>query len=217
MWDERTPLRFKISSWKQLTGCKSNNDRNLSIKVTNFVNNGYLTGLRIQVVHPHFGVLFAETLNARGTCTTSLDGSDTSVITFQLDTAHILSELRKFGFYVTFNPRKHLPESMLEYLDTLRNLLFDKLRVLNVEERQTDGTNAYKWYVVGFKSCTHKDWLNNTYCASKQEFVEALLDGSAINISELASAKGFNWSWLDYVANITDILKDNMEALVNNE
>lgn len=209
------PLRYKISSWRQLPQCRSNNDKNLRITLTDFTNNYYLTGFRIQIVHPHFGVLFSEVLDARGTATTALDNSDTSTITFQLDTQHILEELRKFGFIVVYKPREHLPESTLEYLNTLRGLKFDKLRILNVCESLADGSTSYKWYVVGFKSCRHGDWLDNTYTASKKEFTEALLDGSAMNVSELCSAKDIGWSWLDFVANIDDVLRDNAEALAN--
>ena len=55
--------------------------------------------------------------------------------------------------------------------------------------------------------------MNNNYSASKKEYTSALLDGTAMNISEMNSAKGFNWSWLDFVANIDDVIKDNMEVL----
>lgn len=208
------PLRYRISSWKQLPQCMSNNDRELRITVTEFRNNFELCGTRISVVHPRFGVLFSEVLGAFGSYVTSLATSNNASTTaFELDTEHILQELRKFGFFIVYHQREHLPERMLEYLNTLRGLKFDKLRVLNVWERDKTGEQVFKWYVVGFKSCKHKYWINNNYSASKKEFTEALLDGTAINISEMNSAKGFNWSWLDFVANIDDVLKDNMGTL----
>lgn len=210
------PLRYKISSWKQLPKCMSNNDKELRITVTEFVGNFDLCGTRISVVHPRFGVLFSEVLGAYGSYITTLRTSNNYDTTaFELDTEHILQELRKYGFFIVYHQRDKLPDKMLEYLNTLRSLGFDKIRVLNVYEYDSAGEKDFKWYVVGFKSCAHKYWLNNTYSPSKKEFTQALLDGTAINISEMNSAKGFNWSWLDFVANIDDVLKDNMEALVD--
>lgn len=212
--DYKKPLRYKISSWKQLPSCRSNNDKDFRITVTEFVKNFELCGTRISVVHPTYGVVFSEVLGAYGSFITSLATSDNASTTaFELDTEHILQELRKFGFFITYHQEEHLPNSMLEYLNTLRGLKFDKLRVMNVWTRNTAGEQEFKWYVVGFQSCRHKYWLNNNYSCSNKEFTDALLDGTAINISEMNTSKGFNWSWLDYVANIDDVLKDNMEAL----
>ena len=208
------PLRYKISSWKQLPECRSNNDRDLRITVTEFVQNFNICGTRIAVKHPEYGVLFSEVLGAYGSFITTMATSDNASTTaFELDTAHILQELRKFGFFIVYEQRERLPEKMLEYLDTVRSLGFDKLRVLNVWDRNKEGVQTSKWYVVVFQSCNHKYWLNNGYSPSKKEFSDALFDGTAINISEMNSAKGFNWSWLDFVANIEDVLKENMEAL----
>lgn len=212
--DYKKPLRYKISSWKQLPACKSNNDQGFRITVTEFVKNFNLQGTRISVTHPDFGVVFSEVLGAYGNYVTSLATSDNvSTTAFELDTAHILQELRKYGFFIVYEQEEHLPEKMLEYLNTVRALGFDKLRVLNVWDRNTAGEQSFKWYVVVFQSCRHSDWLNNNYSASKKEYTSALLDGTAMNISEMNSAKGFNWSWLDFVANIDDVIKDNMEAL----
>lgn len=217
MINSNQPLRYKVSSWLQLTQCLSNNDRNLRIHVAEIKAHPWLTGFRISVEHPQYGVLFSEILSAQGTCITGLGNSNAATRpAFELDTEHILQELRKFGFYITYNPREHLPKSMLEYLNTLRGLGLDKLRIMNVHETLSDGSTDYKWYAVGFKSCKLKYWLNNNYSASKKEFTDALLQGVAINVSELASAKGHNWSWLDYVANIDDVIRDNLEALADN-
>lgn len=204
------PLRYKISSWKQLYECKSNNSRHLKIVVGEFVNNEFITGLRIQVVHPEYGVLFSEMLNAHGPCITSLENSGSDEIAFQLNADQILQELRKYGFFISYDPRPHLPENQLESLSSLRGLHFDKLRKLVVYETDHNGSTSFKWYIVGFKSCAHTLWLNNTYSVSRKEFTEALLDGTAMNISEVASMKGYEWGWLDYVANIDDILRDNL-------
>ena len=210
------PLRFKISDWRELINCKSNNDKNLSIRIADIRNPPCLEGFRISVVHPEYGNLFTEILGAKGTMITGLSNSNAnSTPAFQLDAEHILQELRKFGFYIVFEQRKNLPSNVLEYLNTVRGLKFDKLRVLNTEKKLSDGTSEYKWYVVAFRSCAHEFWLNNNYCASEKEFLDALLDGTAINISDFYPAKGFNWSWLDFVANIDDVLRSNMMEDIN--
>ena len=199
------PLRYKISSWKQLPDCHSNNDSSLRIRVAEITNSPSLKGLRISVEHPMYGVLFSEVLNAKGSLITGASDSNTfTPLAFELDPNTILKELRKFGFYIVYQPRCHLSEKMIEYLLTLKGLGFDKIRVLNVKK----GVSS-KSYVVCFQSCRLKYWLANTYVSTEKEFTEALLHGSATNISEISSAKGFDWSWLDYVANIDDILRDN--------
>lgn len=207
------PLRYKISSWKQLPQCKSNNDRDFRITVTEFVQNLELSGLRISVVHPKYGVLFSEVLESYGSFITNLTNTPNATA-FELDSNTILQELNKFGFCIAFEPRAHLPMEMCEYLNTLAGLKFDKIRVLHVNQDTVNQSQSHKWYVVGFMSCKHPRWLSNVYVASKEEFTDALVQGSAINISEMDSAKGFDWKWLDFVANIEDVLKDNMEALI---
>lgn len=207
----KNPLRYKISSWKQLPNCLSNNDKGFKIHVAEYMQNTDLKGTRISVTHPEYGVVFTEILGAKGSYITTLEDLDTdSPIAFELKPDDILQELRKFGFFITYNPVEHLPVKILEYLDTVKDLDFDKLRVLNVWDRNKAGEQFFKWYVVVFQSCKHVYWLNNNYSPSKKEFTDALIDGTAINISDMSSAQGFNWSWLDFVANIEDILKDNI-------
>ena len=208
-------LRYKISSWKQLPKCRSNNDEGLRITVSELSNNDLLTGLRIQVVDSWCGVLFSEIVDARGALVSSSESSGGKSISFQLDDDTILKMLNKYGFIIKYEPRKHLSSNQLETLASLRGLHFDKLRILNVYETESISSSR-KWYVVGFQSCKHKDWLNINYSCSLSEFSKSLIDGSAINISEIASMKSFDWGWLDYVANIDDILKDN-EGTMNDD
>lgn len=210
-----SPLRYKITSWDQLVECRSNNDKNLRLQIARIQDPPVFSGFRIAVVHPKYGTLFAETLRSHGTEITTLERDDSmSGVPFELNTDQILQELRKFGFYVEFKSKEHLPKDILTYLLTLRKLDFDKIRVLNTFSRQIDGRLKFKWYVVGFKSCAHPCWLNNTYSAPVKEFTDGLVRGTAINISEMSAEKHFNWvSWLDYVANIDDLLRENIEEL----
>ena len=206
------PLQYKISSWRQLVNCKSNNNKDLRISVTDFINNDQITGLRISVTHPMYGVLFTDVLSAAGSFISNDESFYDHPISFELDSETILKELYKFGFIVYFDPREHLPDEMISYLETLKGVGFDKIRILGVWKLIDSGRREVKSFIVGFKSENHASWLNNTYMASTKEFTDALLDGTAMNIGEMQSQENLNWTWLDFVANIDDILKENKKA-----
>ena len=206
----KTPLRYNISSWRQLPQCKSNNSKNLHLHVTDYIDNHLLMGFRISVEHSVYGILFACVLNARGDIVTYTDPNVPAgnPVTHELTTKQILEELHKYGFFITYNPREHLPSSQLEYLMTLKGLHYDKLRVLHVHEYK-NGANQARRYLVAFKSCKHRQWLNNDYSPSLKEFTDAVVEGSATNLTEICETKQYRWDWLDYVANIDDIIRDN--------
>lgn len=198
------PLRYNISDWHQLTECQSNNSRDLQICVGDFIQDSRLVGLRIQVWHADFGILFACVLNTRGSLVSELSTN----IAYELTTDQILSELKKYGFIVTYEPRRHLPESQLSYLRTLKELGYDKIRIIPVYIIE-HGTKITKPYIVAFYIKDNVRWLDNMYCSPKTEFHTSLENGSAINISAISATNNWSWTWLDYVANIDDILSDN--------
>lgn len=199
------PLRYNISNLRQLTGCLSNNSRDLSIHVTEFYNQPTIRGLRISVEHTIMGTLFACVIDASGKLITDY-GNQGQFHEFTVE--DILGELEKYGFYVTYNPRYNLKGTQIEYLMTINKLGYDKIRVLDVWNAPI-GVKESKWYVVVFRSKAHPDWLNNAFSPSEKEFKQALVDGTAINITDICECHKYNWSWLDYVGNIDDILLDN--------
>ena len=199
------PLRYNISNVRQLTGCLSNNSRDLHIHVTEFYNQFPFRGLRISVDHDVLGTLFAYTIGARGDIVTDY-GQEQDKHEFAI--SEILSEIEKYGFFVTYNPRENLKGDQVEYLMTVNGLGYDKIRVIHTWEAPL-GVKEYKWHVVAFKSKYHTKWLNNTYQPSTKEFQDSLLEGTAMNISAICKSKKFRWDWLDYVANINDIVLDN--------
>lgn len=198
------PLRYNISDWHQLSGAKSNNSRELSISVTDIIQDKRLTGLRIQLNHTHFGVLFACVLGAQGSMITECN--DNLVVEFT--PKQILAELEKYGFLITFEPKEHLPGSQIEYLMTLNGLGYDKIRIMNVYTYTNLGIKQFQWYVVAF-NIDDANWLNNDYSISHADFVKALEAGKCINISAISKTNRWSWNWLDYVANISDILEGN--------
>ena len=205
-------LRYKISSWTQLSECKSNNNRDLKISVSEIKNNQLLIGLKISVIHPKFGALFTEILGAKGNLITYLNEDEGSNLSYELTPEQIISELYKFGFIVYYEPRKYLPDSMLTYLRTLQNLNFDKLRILYVCFKDNFDNLDSKPQVVGFQSGKNPRWLDNTHVASIAEFKDSLAKGYAVNITEFCNTLNFDWGWLDFVANIQDILDDNAKV-----
>lgn len=204
------PLRYRVSSWRQLPKCKSNNSRQLSIKVTDFIQDARLSGFRISVFHEDFGVLFACVLNASGNMIT--EHSENVVVEFT--PVQILAELKKYGFLITYDPIETLSGDQLQYLMTLKSLHFDKIRILDVWKSKNNVRESHPT-VVAFNIAKNPNWLNNDYSASESEFTEALNNGSAINITAISKEHNYSWSWLaGFVANIDDILTDNAEAKV---
>lgn len=203
---KKTPLRYNISSWDQLVGCMSNYSNQLCIKVKKLVNDSRLTGTIIEVFHQEFGPLFCYVVDGKGPLLASSDPLD-----YEMTTAALLKELQRYGFFVTFNPREHLPEDQIEYLKTVQKLGFDKIRVLDVYTYTSDGTRLMNPHIVIFNVEPNPGWMDNTYSASLDEYTYAITQGTAFNLSSMSEARRFHWDWLDYVANIQDIIDENMK------
>ena len=205
MISRNIPLRYKISSLNQLPKCMSNNSRQLHIHVAEIINDHRLQGTLVRLDHDDFGTLFACLVDGAGTLLTP----DATNHFPEFTTQEILTELKKYGFEIYFNPEEALSSEQLSYLVTLNGLGFDKIRILNVYEQLQSGALSFTPTVVAFKVSAHGDWLNNSYSAHLTELQKGLTDGTAINISAISKEKKFRWDWLTFVANIEDVLKDN--------
>lgn len=207
MIQKKQPLRYKISAWSQLSKCLSNNSKSLHIVVSEFIQDSRLLGTRISVEHDEFGPLFTCLVNATGVL---LSSNEKGVVP-ELLPSQILSELSKFGFLVTYNPITGLTSSQIEFLLTIKQLHFDKIRILSVY----DEINSSKEYVVAFNSHSNGDWLNNAYSPSQSEFIHSIGEGTAFNISKINDKNNiYNWSWLyGFVANIDDVVYDFTHSL----
>ena len=190
-------LRYEISDWHQLPQCKSNTSTQLSIKVSDILNDARLSAIRITVYHESFGDLYTVLIDPEGTIMYQ---------PFEIETKTVLSALASFGFLVRFSEREHLSGNSIQKLMTLQMLGFDKIRRLTVLDRKTGRKEVY---IVGFMINKLPNWIYNEYESDTTEFNVALQTGVAINISALSYFQNMNWSWLDYVANISDILEDN--------
>lgn len=209
MWPP-CPLRYRISDWRQLNTCLSNNSRDLRIETTVLLNNKSINGLRICVIHETYGVLFTCVVGAKG----AIVSKDDTGFVQEFTPAQILAELQKYGFNIIYSPVEHLPGNQLEYLTTINKLGFDKIRILNVYETPL-GVKEFKTHVVVFDSKGLDDWMNAGYSPSIKEYQEALTTGKCICIDEISDKKNFNWSFLhNSVMNVFDILADNTQNLI---
>ena len=66
-------LRYQISSWDQITQCKSNNSKNLSLSLVKLIRSYKIEGTILQVNHPEFGTLFAAMIDGNGELITEND------------------------------------------------------------------------------------------------------------------------------------------------
>ena len=193
-------LRYKISDLHQLSQCMSNNSRDLRIRVSDFLHDDRLSGIRVSVEHTEFGNLFTYIFDVSGRLITEYEGVDVPCISY----SELFVELAKFGFFVEYEDENILPFEQIEYLDEIQHLGFDKIRVLTIKNNATSSS-----CIVAFKAGDLPKWLNNTYVASQIEANLAFVKGVALNLSEVSKAKDYQWGWLDFVANIIDIIKNN--------
>ena len=196
-------LRYRISSWQQLPQCKSNNSRDLSLQVQNFIQNDILTGTKISVEHTDFGTLFATVVGADG----NLVSEDFTDHIFGLSNDDILSELYKYGFVIEYREETVLSDEQIAYLKTLQGFDFDKIRFITVEHT-VKSIITNETMIVCFNIEQNPQWLHNTYNPSYQEYNEGLLNGSVMNITNVSRTHHYSWDWLwGKVMSIDDILK----------
>ena len=204
------PLRYRISDFRQLKDCKSNNSVDLCIKVTTFLNDPRLNALRIQVVHPEFGVLFACLIEPSGTILTKPEDGDI----YYLTPGQILDQLRVFGFLIEYNPVTSISGNQLDYLVLLSHLHYDKIRVMSVWTAPL-GVKEFTTHIVAFNADAHGDWLNAGYSASSEEFTKGLYAGTVLDISAISETQNYDWSWLyGWVGDIDDILNDRLGCVM---
>lgn len=195
-------LKYKITSWLQLNQCLSNYDPDLRASGIQIMDDR-LQGTVVRVTHKKYGCLFAYLVDGTG-----VDVENPSIPL--LTPEEILSELRRFGFLITYDVLGTLPGDVIEYLITLDKLGYDKIRYMLISEPTIYGTEKDpEYFVTAFKIKDRPEWINNTYRARKDEFQDALMDGTAINITAISEEKHFDWSFLrDYVLNISDIIEE---------
>jgi len=201
-------LRYQISDWSEITQCLSNNSEDLSLRYME-ISDEDLEGKLIMVEHRLYGILFSCLVEGKGTLLTSPDPTDVEVMhTFR--TEDILMELGKFGFDIYIKREKKLSGDQLDYLMNLNTLGFDKIRILTIVLPYVPHKPKFRQIVVGFMVGGLPKWLRNDYQCPESEYLKAVEDGTAINLTTLGAKKNFDWGFLkDYVLSIDDILAVN--------
>lgn len=189
-------LRYRISEWEQATKCLSNLSDNYHIHVKTIEYSPDLSGKVIQVSHNTIGILFSVMLDVKG------DRVDPESNTTPMSTKEILNNLHVFGFDIEYSPEANLPIAQKEYLTEISKLGMDKIRIIITKKTDTLGNKRLEPVLVAFSSIILSNWLLNTYTCKQDELFEMCGNGYAIVLDK----KDYDWSWLTYVANISDIL-----------
>ena len=198
------PLRYRISRWQQAAECLSNNSRNLYITVSEFVNNETLQGTIIKVEHTEFGTLFAAMIKGEGRIVTRWD-EENNLLPW-LSVPQILTQLKKFGFDITYKEITSLDDQTIDWLMNIRNAGFDKISQVVVISRQ-NGIKIPHKYTIALKSDENSDLLTFGMSISSAKFTSRTSAGKILSLEDYDT----DWGWLDSIYNINDILQENSD------
>lgn len=198
------PLRYSITSWEQALDCKSNTSPDIRIGVAK-IEDRVLDARIVSVEHISYGTLFAAVVSGDGIIVSDCD-IDGNPITW-MSTEEVLAQLARFGFYIKFNEPGNLPGKMLTYLMTLDNIGFQHISRIVVKSEDGSARIA----TIAFQGSANPRWLTYPCEISRAELMRAASQGTAFDVS--AVTKGMfepdDWSWLTFVANIKDVIRDN--------
>lgn len=180
----------------------------MSLSLSKFLEGNRLRGFGIKVVDANCGVLFSALIEGTGVLITDLD-EDGNYIPF-LTTDEILKQLMKFGFYITYNERRHLPEETFDYLAKLQDLGYDKITRVALESIDKIGNRIWRPIIIVMKSEFNTDLLIYDCKVTRKSFNQKLTDNVIMNITFECNA---HWDWVTYTANISDILDENLSPM----
>lgn len=126
-----------------------------------------------------------------------------------MTTDQILKELQRFGFIVFYDVKRNLPTNILAFLSTVNNLGFDKItRVCLQSQEEETGTIVWRPTILVIKSADNSDLLEFDCKLTRKAFNKKLTDNTIMNVTHEDNMK---WDWLTYIANIDDILSENVD------
>lgn len=182
----KTILQYQISDWHQAPKVQSNFSPELRITVTDLMQNDDINGIVVGIEHKKFGTLFSAMIEPFGEL---ID----SEVPRSLSRDLILNELKRFGFYVSWVEEVKISNSIATILQTAYNLGFEKLRLVSVHDDTK--LEEQQIYVAAFNIDKLPFWINTNYSPSKSEWERAIVDGNALNLSNL-DKNNLDWSWL---------------------
>jgi len=124
-----------------------------------------------------------------------------------LSTQQILDQLMKFGFYVTYDVKNNLPQETFNFLAQVLDLGFDKITRVALETIDDCGIKVWRPTILVMKSEYNTDLLNFDCKLARKAFNQKLTDNVLMNVTH---TDNIQWDWVIYIANISDILKENL-------
>lgn len=199
-------LRYEISDWSEACECLSNSSRKLHITYDSVL--GKLTGGIVRVEHEDYGCLFAYLVQGSG----SMLQPGPNGVLFELSNEEILMELEKYGFNIQLSTNVDVDDAQYQLVSSACALGMDKIRIMYVDNEKSPLGDKYERsaYIVAFKADKLSSWLSTSKACSRREFSKALIEGSAVNLSQVDGGlnQGHNWSWLfDKVLTAESVLK----------
>lgn len=146
-------------------------------------------------------------IKGTGSLITNVDeeGNDLPFLT----TEQILRQLMKFGFYIFYDVKENLPNETFNYLAKLYDLGYDKITRIALETIDETGTKIWRPTEIVMKSYMDNSDLLVYQCkVTRKAFNQKLTANSIMNITH---EEGMDWDWLSYIANIKDILDENLK------
>lgn len=126
-----------------------------------------------------------------------------------LTTEEILKQIAKFGFFVTYDVKSNLPPKVITYLSELYNLGYDKITEVYLGSTTESGSRVWRPTVLVIKSCQDNDDILTFDCKlTQKKFQNKLAANSIVNVTH---EEGMEWDWLHYIANISDLLDENID------
>lgn len=126
-----------------------------------------------------------------------------------LTTDQILEQIAKFGFIVVYDLKSNLPSNVLSYLSQLYNLDYDKITRINVKSILVNGEICYTPTIIVMKSYKGNDDLLTFDCTvGYKQFCDKLVANSIMDVTD---EPGMVWDWVTYMANLKDILDENVD------
>jgi len=167
----------------------------------------HIKGEVLQVNHASYGTLFAAMIMGHGELVTEFD-EDGNAIPF-LSTDEILKQIEKFGFYVIYDVKSNLPMNVITFLQELYEFGYDKItRIVVSTKSKESGSLIWRPQVIAIKSQFNSDLLSYGAKITEKVFKNKLADNTIMNLSYEADMK---WDWLTYIANIADLLEENID------
>lgn len=184
-------LSYEITSWDQITKCRSNTSNNLSC-VVRYLSSDDISGKLIQVEHTHLGCIYSTIITPIGS---AIDNDN--VIT--QSASDILKTLAMYGFDIRFVDGHTLTTAERAGLIGVKRLGFTHVRNIVVTER-----NATRIKTVAFLN--NPVWVTASCVSISSElFTSYQTIGSLVDLSVLLPRVDWSWITISYpLSSITE-------------